>query len=290
MLIDWFTVGAQAFNFFVLVGLMWRFLYKPVLHAIDAREASIAQKLAEAQANKTEAQKEHEEFAQKNVSFAQEREALWQKAVDEVTAERERLLAAAGQAADKLTGKRLEACRDDIAKLNQAIARRIQEEVLAIARKLLLDLAGVSLEARISEVFTDHLRALSGNEKNDFATALRTTSYSVLVRSTLALSAEQQTTVRQALHEIFEADMGLRFELTPDLICGIELIADGHKVAWSIADYLGSLEKELTGLVSSKEKSSQEKSGQEKSSQEKADAGLEAQPEPSTASRQEASD
>ena len=38
MLIDWFTVGAQALNFLILVWLMKRFLYQPILHAIDERE------------------------------------------------------------------------------------------------------------------------------------------------------------------------------------------------------------------------------------------------------------
>ncbi len=48
MLIDWFTVGAQALNFVILVWLMKRFLYKPILDAIDAREKRIATELADA--------------------------------------------------------------------------------------------------------------------------------------------------------------------------------------------------------------------------------------------------
>ena len=56
MLIDWFTVGAQALNFVVLVWLMKRFLYKPILDAIDAREKRIAAELADADAKKAEAQ------------------------------------------------------------------------------------------------------------------------------------------------------------------------------------------------------------------------------------------
>jgi F-type H+-transporting ATPase subunit b len=55
MLIDWFTVGAQALNFLILVWLMKRFLYQPILHAIDAREKRIAAKLADAAAKETEA-------------------------------------------------------------------------------------------------------------------------------------------------------------------------------------------------------------------------------------------
>ena len=54
MLIDWFTVGAQTINFLILVWLMKRFLYKPILHAIDAREERIAKELADADAKKAE--------------------------------------------------------------------------------------------------------------------------------------------------------------------------------------------------------------------------------------------
>ena len=50
MLIDWFTVAAQALNFLILVWLMKRFLYKPILNAIDAREKLIAKELADADA------------------------------------------------------------------------------------------------------------------------------------------------------------------------------------------------------------------------------------------------
>jgi F-type H+-transporting ATPase subunit b len=52
MLIDWFTVGAQVVNFLILVWLLKRFLYKPILHAIDEREQRIAKELADADTRK----------------------------------------------------------------------------------------------------------------------------------------------------------------------------------------------------------------------------------------------
>ena len=54
MPIDWFTVVAQAINFLILVWLLKRFLYKPILHAIDEREKGIAAQLAQAEAKKAE--------------------------------------------------------------------------------------------------------------------------------------------------------------------------------------------------------------------------------------------
>ena len=109
MLIDWFTVGAQALNFLILVWLLKRFLYKPILDAIDAREKRIAAELADADAKKAEAQKERDEFQHKNEEFDQQRAALLSKATDEAKAERQRLLDEARKAADALSAKRQEA-------------------------------------------------------------------------------------------------------------------------------------------------------------------------------------
>ena len=55
MLIDWFTVLAQIVNFLILVALMKRFLYGPLVAAIDAREQSIDTRLAEAARKEREA-------------------------------------------------------------------------------------------------------------------------------------------------------------------------------------------------------------------------------------------
>src|ERR1700735_4485553 len=113
MLIDWFTVGAQALNFLILVWLLKRFLYKPILNAVDAREKLIATELSEARAKMTEAQKERDDFQHKNEVFDQQRAALFDKATDEAKTERQRLIDEARKAADALSAKRQEALRSD---------------------------------------------------------------------------------------------------------------------------------------------------------------------------------
>jgi F-type H+-transporting ATPase subunit b len=243
MLIDWFTVGAQALNFIILVWLLKRFLYKPILDAIDAREKRIATELADADAKKSEAQKERDEFQHKNDAFDQQRAALLSKATEEAKAERQRLLDEARQAADALSAKRQETLRNDAYNLNQAISRRAQQEVFAIARKALTDLATTSLEERMGEVFTRRLRGMDGKAKEGVAEALKTASDPALVRSAFELPAEQRAAIQNALNETFSAEIHIRFETAPDLVSGIELTTNGRKVAWSIADYLASLEK-----------------------------------------------
>jgi F-type H+-transporting ATPase subunit b len=254
MLIDWFTVGAQALNFLILVWLLKRFLYKPILNAVDAREKRIAAELADADARKAEAQKERDEFQHKNEEFDQQRAALLGKATDEAKVERQRLLDDARKAADALSAKRQEALRLDANNLNQAIRRRTQQEVFAIARKALTDLATTSLEERMSEVFIHRLCTMDGKAKEALAEALKTASEPALVRSAFDLPTAQRTPIQKALNETFSTEIHVRFETAPDVVSGIELTTNGQKVAWSIADYLASLEKGVGELLKEKDK------------------------------------
>jgi F-type H+-transporting ATPase subunit b len=249
MLIDWFTVGAQAVNFLILVWLLRRFLYKPILAAIDSREKRIAAELADADAKKAEAQKERDEYQRKNQEFDQERAALMSKVRDEAKAERQRLVEEARKAADALSVKRRETLRSDARNLNQTISRRTQKEVFAITRKTLSDLASVSLEERVGEVFMRRLREMNGEAKAGLAEAIKTASEPALVRSAFDLPPEQRAAIQHALNETFSADVPIRFEAAPDLVSGIELTANGQKVAWSISDYLVSLENGVGELL-----------------------------------------
>jgi F-type H+-transporting ATPase subunit b len=254
MLIDWFTVCAQALNFLVLVWLLKRFLYKPILNAIDAREKLIAGQLADASAGKAEAQKEKDEFRGKNDAFDQQRAALLSKATADADAERQRLLGEARTAADGLSAKRRDALQSDAASLNDSIRRRTQDEVFAIARKTLTDLAGASLEERSVDVFAQRLRSMDAKARDSLAEALKTAGAPALMRSAFDLPAAERAALQQALNETFSAQVDVQFQTAPDLVSGIALTVGGQKVAWSIDDYLSSLQTAIAALVKGPDK------------------------------------
>lgn len=249
MLIDWFTVIAQVINFLILVWLLKHFLYRPILNAIDAREKRIAKELADADATKAEAQQERDEFQRKNEEFEQQRTALLEKATEEAKTEHQRLLDEARTDAAVLSSKRQETLRNEEHDLLQAIGRRTRQEVFAIARKALTDLAATSLEERLVEAFNRRLSEMDGQAKNSLGESLKAASEPALVRSAFDLPAEQRAAIQNALNETFSAEIPVRFEIAPELISGIELTANGQKVAWSIADYLASLEKGVEELL-----------------------------------------
>ena len=254
MLIDWFTVGAQVLNFIILVWLLKRYLYKPILDAVDAREKRIAGEIADADLKKSEAKKERDEFEHKTEEFDHQRAALLSRATKEANAERQRLFDDARNAADALAAKRHEALQNDAVNLNKAIGRRTQQEVFAIARKALTDLASTSLEACTIEVFIRRLRSMDGKAKENLGVALKAASEPVLIRSAFHLPEAQRSALQKVLNETFAAEFHFRFETSPDLVSGIELTASGQKIAWSIAGYLSSLEQGVEEILKAKDK------------------------------------
>jgi F-type H+-transporting ATPase subunit b len=241
MLIDWFTVGAQIVNFLILVWLLKHFLYKPILDAIDAREKRIAAELADADAKKAEAEKERTDFEDKNKAFDQQRSALLAKAADEAKTERERLITQAQKDAEGLRTNQADTLRGDQIRLSSEITLLAEKEVFAIARKTLTDLATVSLEERIGEVFTRRLGELDAKAKQSIGDALKSSSQPALIRSAFELPRDQKAAIQNALNETFSAEVRIKFEDSQDAICGIELTANGQRVAWSISCYLTGL-------------------------------------------------
>jgi F-type H+-transporting ATPase subunit b len=254
MLIDWFTVVAQAVNFLILVWLLKRFLYKPILNALDAREKRIATELANADERMAEAGQERDEFKRKNEEFNQQRATLLNNAKDEATAERQRLLDEARKESDALRTKWQEALRSEHQSLGEELTRRTEEEVFAIARKTLTDLATTGLEEQMTDAFIHRLHELSSAERAGLQSAFKTAASSAIVRSTFRLPAAQRRAIEGVVKDVLAIETQVQFETAPELVSGIELTANGHKIAWSIGHYLASLKKSVDDLLKERPK------------------------------------
>lgn len=253
MLIDWFTVCAQALNFLVLLWLLKRYLYRPILDAIDAREKRIAAQLADADLMRAEAQREREEFEQKNEAFEQRRDAMMNMASEEAAAERQRLVETARQEADSLVTARREALREEARNLHETLGTNMQREIFAISRQALRDLATTSLEERMAEVFMRRLREMDVEARAILGGALKAAAEPALVRSAFDLPPAQRAAIQAAINEAFGTDVRLGFETAPELIGGIELSTIGQKLGWSIADYVATMERSVSEFLADRE-------------------------------------
>ncbi|WP_287604067.1 hypothetical protein [Thiothrix sp.] len=249
MLIDWFTVAAQVVNFLILMWLLKRFLYQPVLDAIDAREERLTQQMQAAQDAQSAAAAERNEYERRNAELAQQQAGLLAQATADAEATRLRLLEAARNETANLRNQWQEALLKEQQSLTQGIANRTRQEVFAITRKTLADLADTGLEARMVAVFIDRLQTLGMAEKVQMCTPAGQKACQIVIRSAFLLPPSEQKALAQTVRGLLPIQPSIRFELEPELLSGIELISNGHKLEWSIAEYLAALEASIGELI-----------------------------------------
>jgi F-type H+-transporting ATPase subunit b len=256
MSINWFTVIAQVVNFLVLVWLLKRFLYKPILKAIDEREKKITSQIKDANKKEAEAKKEREEFENKNVDFDKQKKDLMDKAIEEVNTKREHLLDKAKKDADDLRKKLEDIVKEEQEHLGDEITRRTKTEVFSIAEKMLKELADHSLEQQIVTVFIERLKNLNEKETKKLIDTFKSSKEEIIVKSAFKLDKSLQTEIEKAVKKIVHTTSGFQFQTAPELVSGIELNANGYKVAWSISEYLSSVKKTIEEIIDSKIKTS----------------------------------
>lgn len=244
MLIDWFTVIAQIVNFLILVYLLKRFLYKPILNAIEERERRIASQLEDAAKQKAEATQEREQYEHLNEDLNQKKATLLKEAQTAADTERQHLLDEAKKEYSSLRKNLQASLTAEKATLDGELKHRTQQEVFNIARKVLTDLSGTTLEGQIANVFLQKIKTLGKEESEQLRSSFKT-SEPLTVRSAFDLSPEQQSRFAEAIKKLLGADAQVQFRTSPEEVGGIELSAGGYKIAWTIAEYLDGLEKRI---------------------------------------------
>lgn len=255
MLIDWFTVIAQILNFIILVWLLKRFLYKPVLQAIDNREKRIAGQLQDAAQKEMAAKGKQEEYERKNLEFEKQRDTAMKKVAQDSQLEGQKLMDEARKDADLFRSKLLDSLKNEQNLLSLEMVNHTRQEVFAIARKVLADLAGISLEEKITETFINRLQNLSAGEKEQLARAIESdSSHNIELCSVANLDEIRQKAIQAAVHEIYtgNASLTFRFRTSPELVSGIELRCGGYKTSWNIDDYLNILQKNVADFLKNK--------------------------------------
>lgn len=249
MPIDWFTVVAQILNFIVLVWILRRFLYRPILKTMGERQARIHETMADANAEKTKAQEEREALEKEHTDIAHKRAEILQQAGTEAAAERERLLVEARGEFDTARRQYQETLEREKEGFQKSLSQRARSEVIAIADRLLNDLADSDLQDRMARKFVQRLTDLSVEDKARMRGAVaESVNRKPSLRSAFELDADTRGSIADAVGA-WLGEVSIQFEIEPSLVCGIELAVDGQKVAWSIEDYMRSMQSCVDDLL-----------------------------------------
>ncbi len=244
MLLDTFTVIAQLINFLILVWLLKRFLYKPLLDAIDKRE----QRLRDKQQQAVEREQQAKDQEAKLLAERSELEQTRRQVLDDVRSEAATLKQHLGEEARRDIERKRQIWHDQLCSEQEAesqrIRRRIEKELLSSLQHMLEQLADRSLEQQSLRVFIDKIHHLDDGEKQALASALSTASTPPRLLTSAPLESQEQQWVSEQLHQALGCN-NLVFETNAELLCGAELLTDGHKISWTLASQLADLSDHL---------------------------------------------
>jgi len=220
MKIDLYTLVAQLLNFLVLAGLLGRFVYQPVLAAVQRRDQQLAERVDALETRERECQElagqlreqESQEQAGRLEARARAEQELRQWRLEETDSIRRQLAQQRQSWEEKL--------QSEFAQLRGQKAQEVSRMVLEVSRRALRDLADQELDDQIVGYLLQHLPE------------------GKLERPVVLSARELSGRSRERLEQAFP---GIQFELQPELLAGVELKDAEHRLNWSIQGYLEGL-------------------------------------------------
>lgn len=246
MHIDWFTFFAQVVNFLILIFLLKRFLYKPVVEAMDRREEMIAGRIEEARLKLTEAHEKESEFEKKLRDFDRRKEEMEERTKEEVELKKQEMMREARAEIESLQQRWNEALDGERASFIRELQMEAGDNILDIVQQILTDLADADLEAQSTEIFIRQLSAMDRKENRKLiASALDYGEGKISVKSSFELDEREKKRIEKLLKQKVAAGVECDFEVVPALGFGIELRAGGWRAGWSLNGYIGKLRERL---------------------------------------------
>ena len=239
MQFDLTTFALEVLNFLVLVWLLKRFFYQPVLAVIEARRAAGAAILDQAQAAQRAADAMKAECEVRLAQADRERAAATAALEREIAAERVRRLAALESELS------LERKRHAALAAQQAghTASALEREAVALAARFtarLLDrVAGPQLEARLADLALADLPLLAPERLDALRAALHEPGVNVRVVSAHALDAARRAAFSDALGRLAGRPPDIAFSEDPALKAGVSIMAGSWVLMANLRDELG---------------------------------------------------
>lgn len=238
MELTWSTFFLEIVNFLVLVWLLKRFLYRPIMNVVTQRKAEIDKAMADAQALRGEAKTLLDQYHNRLADWEREKEGAKAKLRDELNAEGVRrkadLLASLEEEREK--ARVLEARRmSEVARASEVAALA---QAARFAARLLSRVAGPELESRLVDFTAEELSALPEEQQQALREACTGADLPVKITSAYPLNQRQRTHVTQAIGRFFERPVPCEFSEDSCLMAGLRIAMGAWVLQANLQDEL----------------------------------------------------
>lgn len=248
MELDGTTFVLEIINFLILVWILNRLLYKPVMQVIERRRVAVAATLEEARQREAQAEAQKAQYEGRMTEWDKERETARAHLDAELAELRQQRMSALEQA--------LEAERERQAVVQQRLqdehARAVEEQAIAqggeFAARLLQRLGGPALDQRIAELVIEDLAALSDERRAALSGELGAKDAEIVITSAHALPAALRERLDRTLAQLGGAQLPpRRYEVDDGLIGGLRIAMGAWALKASVADELAYFQSGIAG-------------------------------------------
>jgi F-type H+-transporting ATPase subunit b len=240
------TIVFQMVNFLVLLVLLTKFLYQPVLRVMKEREEAIAARLRAADERGRQAAAERERLASLERDAEAKAERLLASARAEGQEEGKRLLDEARQEASRL----LDEARRTVDEQERAALARVEAQVretaVRMAASLIRRAAGPSVHRDLLERLLREGIRTNDTEADTVRRALADGPARITIEVAYPAEAETEARVREAIARDLRlppgaADASVR--VAPELVAGLRILAGEVVLDFSLRQTLRELQE-----------------------------------------------
>jgi F-type H+-transporting ATPase subunit b len=235
---DWTTFALEALNFVVLVWLLKRFFYRPVLAMIEARRAATAKTIADAEAVRREAEGLKSEYQAHLAQVDKERAAAKALLDADIAGDRaQRLAALEAEIAEEHRRREALEARER-SELELVLERKAMAIAARFAARLLERLASPELGAKLAELALSELAAQAPEKLEALRTALRELGVSIRVVSAFPLDEARRTAFTRTLGALAGRELVPEFSEDAGLKAGVCIMAGSWVLMANLRDEL----------------------------------------------------
>ena len=223
MSLDWSTFLLEILNFLVLVWLLKRFLYRPVMEVIEQRKTRVEKSLQDAQASQTQAQTLREQYESRLAEWQKQKDQARAQLHSEIEAERQKQLASLRTSIEEERERRkLLQTRQETAQANQVQTQALVQAG-TFAGQLLRRVAGPETEARLAAMLIEELGRLPAGQVADLRRAISDQPGPVRVTSAFPLPDDTRATLSSALEKVLTQQPSIEFTNDEKLVAGLRV-------------------------------------------------------------------
>lgn len=240
------TFLAQIVNLFLLIWILKRFLYRPVLAIIEKRRQKIIHELQDAESQLAHAEQTQNALTKLKEDFERHR----QKRLDDLESEIHQRHTQMMQELDNDFKNRQQKLQNELdtnwTTAENTIHQMIGREFISLAHKILAEWSHQSPVDQMLLLFEKKIKGMAASKKKQIQNLLKQQK-SIQITTSGTLNKTQQNALKNILHKNFALPEKIRFQYRKrsDLILGLEIRIGDFLLDWSLETYLDEMNQHL---------------------------------------------